>query len=141
VYLIFNSVSVLLAIPAGKFSDKMGVNAADCGFAIYSVVYFGFGWFNQFWMFICLFMLYGVYSALTDSAQKAMVSDLVSPELKGTGFGIYHSVLGLTLLPASLIGGYLYDHVSPSAPFYFGATMSFWALLGLLIFIVIHKHK
>jgi hypothetical protein len=31
---------------------------------------------------------------LTDSCQKAMVSDIVGKELKGTGFGVYHSVGG-----------------------------------------------
>ncbi len=63
-----------------------------------------------------------------------MISDLVSPELKGTGYGLYHDILGITLLPASLIAGILYDKVNADAPFYFGAFMAILAALGMIIF-------
>jgi hypothetical protein len=43
--------------------------------------------------------------------------------------------VGLTLLPASLIAGWLWQAVSPAAPFYFGAIMAVMAVIGLLIFI------
>jgi MFS family permease len=56
--------------------------------------------------------LYGFYSALVDGSQKALISDIVSKNLKGTGYGLYHAVLGITLLPASLIAGLLYDYVN-----------------------------
>jgi MFS family permease len=89
---------------------------------------------NNISVFIFLFVLYGLYSALTDTSQKAMVSDIVSHDLKGTGFGIYHAVLGITLLPASLIAGILYDKVGSDAPFYFGAAMAFIAAFLMIIF-------
>ncbi|HOH24877.1 MAG TPA: MFS transporter, partial [Bacteroidales bacterium] len=92
-------------------------------------------------VFIFLFMLYGFYSALTDGSQKAMISDIVSKELKGTGFGIYHAVLGITLLPASLIAGLLYDRVNSNAPFYFGSAMAFTATVLMIIFTVLGKRK
>ncbi len=135
IYLIFNSVSVFLAIPFGKLSDKIGREILlVAGFLVYSIVYFGFGWFLNLNVYILLFMLYGLYSALSDGTQKALISDFLPPELKGTGFGIYHSLLGLTLLPASLIAGLLYDKVSPSAPFYFGSAMAFIAMLAMFVF-------
>jgi MFS family permease len=81
-------------------------------------------------------MLYGFYSALTDGSQKALISDLVSKEMKGTGYGLYHAVLGITLLPASLIAGILYDKVNANAPFYFGAVMALLAAV-LMIFYTI----
>ena len=79
-------------------------------------------------------MLYGLYSALADSSQKAMVSDVVSKDLKGTGYGLYHSILGITLLPASLIAGILYDKVNSNAPFYFGSIMALIASILMFIF-------
>ena len=86
-------------------------------------------------------MLYGFYSALTDGSQKAMISDIVSKDLKGRGFGIYHAVLGITLLPASLIAGQLYDKVNSNAPFYFGAVMALIAAVLMLIFTIQDKKK
>jgi MFS family permease len=68
-----------------------------------------------------------------------MISDIVSKELRGTGFGIYHAVLGITLLPASLIAGLLYDKVNSNAPFYFGSAMALIATVLMLIFTIGNK--
>lgn len=142
VYMIFNTVSVLLAIPIGKLSDRIGrEKLIIIGFLLYAIVYYFFGRFNSINIFIFLFMLYGFYSALTDGIQKAMISDIVSKDLKGTGFGIYHAVLGITLLPASLIAGLLYDKVNSNAPFYFGSVMALIATILMIIFTVLDKRK
>jgi MFS family permease len=142
VYMIFNTVSVIFAIPVGKLSDKIGrEKLIILGFIIYSVVYYLFGKYCDINIFVFLFILYGLYSALVDTNQKAMVSDLVSKDLKGTGFGIYHSVLGITLLPASLIAGLLYDKVNSNAPFYFGSIMSISAAVLMIIFVIFEKRN
>ncbi|GAB1454607.1 MFS transporter [Draconibacterium sp.] len=139
-YMIFNAVSVLLAIPIGKLSDRIGrEKLIILGFLVYAIVYYFFGRFNSINIFIFLFMLYGFYSALTDGSQKAMISDIVSKDLTGTGFGIYHAVLGITLLPASLIAGLLYDKVNSNAPFYFGSAMALIATILMIIFTVLDK--
>jgi len=142
VYMIFNTVSVLLAIPIGKMSDRIGrEKLIILGFFIYAIVYFLFGRFNNITIFILLFIMYGGYSALTDSSQKAMISDIVDKDLKGTGYGIYHAVLGITLLPASLIAGILYDKVNSNAPFYFGSLMALLATILMLIFTILEQRK
>ena len=139
-YMIFNTVSVFLAIPIGKLSDKIGrEKLIILGFFVYALVYFFFGMFNSIGIFIMLFVMYGFYSALTDGSQKSMVSDIVSKELTGTGFGLYHAVLGITLLPASLIAGLLYDNVNSNAPFYFGSAMAMLACVLMVIFVVFYK--
>jgi predicted MFS family arabinose efflux permease len=140
IYMIFNTVSVLLSIPAGKLSDRKGrEKLIIAGFMLYAIVYFMFGFFSHAGILILAFVLYGAYSALTDSAQKAMVSDLTGKEMKGTGFGIYHALMGITLLPASLIAGIMYDKIGSSAPFYFGAAMS--CLSVILLFFFIRHYK
>lgn len=142
-YMIFNVVSVFLAIPVGKISDKKTgrEKLITLGFFVYAIVYFFFGLSNSIGVFVLLFILYGLYSALVDVSQKAMISDIVDKELKGTAYGIYHAVLGITLLPASLIAGRLYDKVSSDAPFYFGATMALAATVLMFVFIVLNKKK
>jgi MFS family permease len=37
---------------------------------------------------------------------------------RGTALGLYNSMIGITLLPASVIAGLLYDNVSNRAPFF-----------------------
>lgn len=135
VYMIFNVVSVLLAVPFGKLSDRIGrEKLIMAGFAVYALTYFLFGSFSTFGALVPLFVLYGIYSALTDVSQKSFIADITSKEMKGTGYGLYYAVLGITLLPASLLGGWMYDHLGNRLPFYFGALMSLLAclLMGVL---------
>ncbi len=63
------------------------------------------------------------------------MADLVPAEKCGTAYGIFHGVVGITLLPASVIAGWLWQSVSPAAPFYFGAVLACLALIGLLAFV------
>jgi len=142
VYMIFNLVSVVLAIPIGKISDKIGrEKLIILGYLVYALVYFLFGKHNSISVFLPLFVMYGLYSALTDGSQKSMISDLVSKNLKGTGFGLYHAILGITLLPASLIAGVLYDKMGSNAPFYFGSAMALIAALLMIIFTLMYRNK
>jgi MFS family permease len=142
IYMIFNSVSVLLAIPAGKLSDRIGrEKLITWGFFIYALVYFLFGTFSSIPVLILAFIFYGIYSAFSDGSQKALISDLTGTAIKGTGFGIYHAMLGITLLPASLIAGLLYDRVTPAAAFYFGGAMALLAASLMALFQNIQKRN
>ncbi|ODA40884.1 MFS transporter [Desulfosporosinus sp. BG] len=134
-YLIFNSVSVIFSIPAGILSDKIGRERLIIfGYLLYSFIYFSFGKTHSQTVLVMLFALYGLYSAATDGIQKALVSDLIDKKKRGTGLGLYNCLAGITLLPASVIAGLLYDHVNNSAPFYYGAIMAFIAAMLMLIF-------
>lgn len=140
-YMITNVTSVMLAIPIGKLSDRIGrEKLITAGFAVYAVTYLLFGRLNSFAAFMPLFALYGVYGALTDVSQKSFISDITDKDMKGSGYGLYHATLGLTLLPASFIGGWMYDHINNQLPFYFGATMALIASL-LMYLLFIRKRK
>lgn len=142
VYLITSVVSVIMAIPIGMLSDKIGKEKVlIVGFVIYAIVYFGFGATSGTRLIVVLFALYGLYSAATDGIQKAFISDLVDKNKKGTAMGIYNALLGITLLPASLIAGLLYDKVDSNAPFYFGAVMAIVAAIMMIIFTLWNKKK
>jgi MFS family permease len=135
VYLITSLVSVLLAIPIGSLSDKIGKEKILIfGFLIYAIVYFGFGFTKSVESIVALFALYGLYSAATDGIQKAFVSDTIDNNKQGTGLGIYNALLGITLLPASVIAGLLYDKVNSSIPFYFGAITALFSAILMFFF-------
>ncbi|VBB45869.1 Major facilitator superfamily permease [uncultured Paludibacter sp.] len=142
VYLIANVVSVLFSIPIGSFSDKIGrERILIIGYLIYAIVYYGFGVTGKVSVIVALFALYGFYSASTDGIQKAFVSDLIGKNKKGTGLGIYNALLGITLLPASIIAGWLYDKINSHVPFYFGASTALLSAVLMVIFLMINKEK
>jgi MFS family permease len=141
VYLVTSVVAVILAIPLGSLSDRKGKEKLlVAGFLVYAIVYFGFGSTHSIKTIIALFALYGLYSASTDSVQKALVSDITDSSRKGTALGIYNGLLGITLLPASLIAGVLYDKVNSSVPFYFGAGTALLSAILMLVYLLTSSH-
>ncbi len=78
-----------------------------------------------------LYVLYGMYYGFTEGVEKALVADIVAPYQRGTAFGIYNGAIGLAALPASVIAGLLWQTISPSAPFIFGAALSLVAVVFL----------
>ena len=135
-YVLFNSVEAALATHAGAVSDRLGRrNVMLAGYLVFAVVYAGFGYAKSPIHVWVLFGCYGIYNALTQGVQRAFASDLVCAERRGTGLGAYHMLTGVALLPASVIAGYLWDSIGPSAPFYYGAATALLAavlLAGLL---------
>ncbi len=124
-YVLFNAVEASLSMSAGALSDRIGRrNVILAGYVIYAIVYAGFGLVRSTSLVWALFALYGVHNALTQSVQRAFAADLTCADARGTGLGAYHALTGVALLPASLIAGYLWQVVSPSSPFYFGAAMA-----------------
>ena len=124
-----------ISLPAGMLSDKLGRRQVMVvGWLIYALVYLGFALVSTLWQVWLLFAIYGIYYGVVEGVARAFVADLVPESLRGTAYGLYHGVVGFTLLLASLIAGWLWDIVSPSAPFYFGATLSFLAMAGIIVF-------
>lgn len=136
VYLAFNLVYALSAIPAGMVADRFGKRRIILlGFVLFSGLYYGFAVAGSTAAIWLLFGLYGLFMGLTEGVQKAFLSTIIPPDFKATAFGVYATAVGLAAFPASLIGGLLWDHVSPAATFYFGAITA--ALSALLFFILI----
>ena len=127
VYMITSVVAVLLAIPVGSLSDRVGKEKIlVAGYLIYAIVYYGFGITSHVWAIVGLFAMYGLYSAATDGIQKAFISDITDKNKQGTGLGIYNALLGITLLPASLIAGCSMIRLIQG-------TLLFWCCYGIII--------
>ncbi len=133
---VFNIAYAATSIPAGILSDRLGRRwVITLGWFIYALVYLGFALASELWQIWLLFAGYGVYYGMVEGAARAFVADLVPEEKRGTAYGLYHGVVGLTLLPASLIAGWLWQAYSPATPFYLGACLAFLAMLGIMALI------
>ena len=130
---LFNVTYAVVSTPAGILSDKIGRRRVIAmGWLIYAAVYFGFALSTSAWHIWVLVACYGVYYGIAEGAAKAFVADLVPAERRGTAYGYYQGVVGLMLLPASVLAGWLWEAVSPATPFYLGAGLAFIAMLGLM---------
>ncbi len=129
-YLFYNIFYMLVSYPAGRASDRLGRKPLlVLGFLLYSSTYFLIALRpNLIWAAMAL---YGLYSGVSEGVMKALVSELAPSERKATLLGLLATLEGIGLLPASLIAGFLWSYISPSAPFLFGGAS---ALISALIF-------
>ena len=133
---LFNATYAAISLPAGKLSDRLGrKRVIAIGWGVYALIYLGFALTSEIWQVWLLFAGYGIYYGVVEGTARAFVADLVPAEKRGTAYGLYHGVVGLTLLPASLIAGWMWQAYSPSAPFFFGAGLAALATIGMMVFI------
>ncbi|MEG1430467.1 MAG: MFS transporter [Oscillospiraceae bacterium] len=133
-YLAYNLTAAVLSIPFGRLSDKIGRKKVLVGgYLAFSLVYFGFAYAKNAGMMVGVFILYGFYTAMVAGAERALITEIAPPDLRGTMLGLQATVAGIALLPASVIAGFLWDNLGPRAPFLFGAALSAVAAALLLV--------
>ncbi len=129
-WLVFNIVYAATSIPAGELSDHIGRRRVIIlGYLIFALVYLGFARASLAWHIWFLFAAYGLYYGFTDGVQRAYAADLVPAHLRGTAYGLYHTLTGLALLPASVMAGWLWQTFGVPAPFLYGMAMSGLAVI------------
>lgn len=134
-YFLYNVTVSLLSIPMGKLSDKIGRKwVLTGGYVLFSLVYLGFGFATQSWAFVALFVVYGIFTAMTAGVERALIAEIAPKDLKGTMLGLHSTIAGIALLPASVICGLLWNSFGSAIPFVFGAIMSAVAALLLIMF-------
>lgn len=135
VLVVMNLVYMLGAYPAGAATDRgrprsyllagLGVLVVSDLVLAYapspSVVLAGAG-------------LWGLHMALTQGTLSKLVADASPDSLRGTAFGIFNLVVGISSLFASLIAGALWSAYGPIATFLAGAVFSLTAAIGLLVY-------
>ncbi|MBM4145306.1 MAG: MFS transporter [Nitrospira sp.] len=136
VYLLFNLIYSISAIPAGIAADRFGRKRVILlGFVLFAILYYGFAVAKDTTAIWVLFGFYGLFMGLTEGIQKAFLATIIPSDFKATAFGVFNTAVGLAMLPASIIGGWLWDHVSPSATFYFGAITAGLSAILFVVFI------
>lgn len=112
-------VAALLSVPMSAWSDRLPrQRLIVAGWGLYGLLYLALGLLPPAPILVWIwFLLYGVFLAATEGAEKALVADLVPPAQLGSAYGWFNLIAGLLLLPASYLFGQLWEHVSPLAAF------------------------
>lgn len=108
---------IILAIPIGKMVDKVNRKIPIL------IAYIAFG--ASMWLFLNgdlprLFLslaLVGVGQVMMNSAFSALQTDLTPKEHRGKVNGFTNFANNIVMAVGSLVGGIMYEHVSPQLPF------------------------
>ncbi len=144
---IVSLVSTVLTIPAGVLTDRIGRKPCITISRILSPLStLGFTVATNFWQMGAVRVAGGVaqgfgglvWGAMGGPAWQALVADVTPPQSRGKMMGLMGAITGVVSTPASWVGGYMYDHISPNLPF---QTSFILDTVGTLIFIAFLKES
>jgi MFS family permease len=142
VYLAYNLVYALLSWPIGVWTDRVGRRPALlAAYTLFAVVYALLAWAASAWWVAMAFGLLGVHSALLEGSQRALVGDLVSPLRRASAYGLYYTVVGVALLPASGLAGVLWDRFGPRTTFAADAGVAVTAAALFALWFPAHRES
>jgi MFS family permease len=131
VLVAMNLSYALSAYPVGVLSDRFNRQTIlTIGWGLNALIYLGLAMAQSPWQVWGLVCSYGLYMGITQGVLLAMVADRVPEQLRGTAFGFLNLLIGVALLPASFMAGWLWQAVNPSAAFLAGSG---FAVVGILV--------
>jgi MFS family permease len=136
IYSIAGVAGIVASLIGGVASDRMGRKP------VLAMTVFGLSltliWFSGARTLAALgavWLLQGFFGSLGGPAMDALFADLTERESRGTIRSVFTSVQTLIVLPAPLLGGFLWERVAPAAPFWTGAGLVMLGGIVLLIFL------
>ncbi len=131
IYIFYNLVYAVVAFPIGMIADKMGLkNIFIFGLVLFALVYFGIAYNTNFYVYLFLFLLYGVYAAATEGISKAWISNIAEKKDTATAIGSYSGFQSIGALFASSFAGFTWYVFGMEATF----IVTGIATVGVLIY-------
>ncbi|MEQ7873286.1 MFS transporter [Sphingomonas sp. ASV193] len=129
---VFNLSYVLLAYPAGAWSDRIAPrHLLGAGIVVLVVADLWLAWSTSLAAVAAGIVLWGAHMALTQGVFSRMVADAAAPERRAVSFGAFFFVSGVAALLSSLGAGLIWDRDGASATFLAGAGLA--AIAGAML--------
>lgn len=134
VLVAMNVVYALSAYPFGKLSDRMSHAALlALGLAVLIAADLVLAHGDSLVAVFLGVALWGLHMGMTQGLLATMVADTAPADLRGTAFGFFNFLSGVTMLGASVLAGLLWDALGPSFTFDAGALFCLLALAGIAL--------
>jgi MFS family permease len=131
-YLLVQLVDAPTALVSGILYDRIGIRILIFPFAL-SVFPSLFAFWNGLAGITVACLFYGIVLGMQESVYRAAVSELVPVDLRGTAYGIFNTVLGLSLIGGGLAFGFFMDKGLPLVALLLYAAVAQSAAVLLLL--------
>jgi len=135
-WLLLQAVKSLVSFPAGRLADRLGASRLIMtGWSLYALSYLVLAWVRGVPLTLVVIAVYGLYHALAEGAEKALLTSLVPAEARGRAFGLYNGLSGGASLVAGLLFGALWTAWGSTPAFLTAGVLAgvSAALLALLL--------
>lgn len=134
VLVAMNVVYALSAYPFGKLSDSMShTKLLALGLAVLIGADLALAYSDSLSAIFLGILLWGLHMGMTQGLLATMVADTAPADLRGTAFGFFNLLAGLTMLVASVMAGLLWDRLGASFTFWAGVIFCVLAMAGLAL--------
>lgn len=130
----------LFNVPGGRASDRWGRRRVlTIAWFIYAATYFAFGLVQSWWSAWLLILPYAFHYGLAEGAQRALLTDLAPPSVRGRAFGVQLAIEGVFILPANVGFGWIFDRMGAMTAFTAAAACA--ALAAILLATIVPATK
>jgi len=134
VLVVMNIVYSAAAYPLGALSDRVDRKLMlGAGFAVLIAADGVLAFAPSLTIVMIGVALWGLHMAVTQGLLSALVADSAPQHLRATAFGFFNFAGGVALLLASVIAGFLWQQIGPSATFVAGAAFTSLGLLTMFV--------
>lgn len=128
-------------IPNGKIVDRFG---GELGYLLHvattAPLAYLFVTYQNFQATLVVLLCWGLFMGLDMASVRTMVVAFAGDSGRGVALGTIQSIQGAVGMASPIIGGWLWDNVSPESPFIVSSVLNLIGALPLFI-LVIWKHK
>jgi MFS family permease len=125
-YTLLNVAYAASSFPIGALSDKIGRRRIlGAGYFISAITCLGTAFLTaDFLVLVPIFLLAGLFTAITDTVEGTAAVDLLPSESRGTGFGVLQTINSIGDFASSAVVGTLWALISPFIAFTYAAILS-----------------
>jgi len=137
VMMLMSMVYAASAYPFGKLSDHMShTKLLVLGLLVLIAADLVLAYSSHWSMVLAGVTLWGLHMGMTQGLLATMVADVAPADLRGTAFGFFYLMSGITMLIASALAGLLWDQLGAEFTFYAGAVFCV-----IVLAVIAFRHK
>lgn len=137
VYSVINVAHTLIGIPAGILGDRVGKEKVlVLGFIVFVISCFLMIFLSStdYLYAYLIAIIFGLYLGIIETIQRAVIPRYVPSHKRGTAYGLYYLIVGLSFFACNVIFGAVWDDFGFDMAIVYSLTLSIAAIIGMLLF-------